>query len=1560
MKQFNNKAILTSKNPEAFLNFTTNSSTEFRWICPSANINPGILYVNGLDVNVYEPSLDFMLKLDAINNMASFHVYTDSNNNFDTALHFNFYDSSSFNTIISTTDVSILNRPFNTGLNTLNNEDILVDDQASYLLMRTNPKFTGNIKLYVDTSNNLYLDTFKISDILNNKKYRHQQISANSVLSSDIRNVFSTLPLGELYRVDVDNTLLIAIPKTDYADQYNTTYNYGARLLEDELYPEDNALLAPLWINSQLPDYFAVFRLNGNYNQETYDGSTLVNLAFKYLEQSKLIRSWSMKPASPLGTYLNTHLNDLIKIQSPVFLSLTDPDIAIAESDPNTWYGIAVDKGVLTGRSETTYFFNQNADNLTNLDAFMSQGFERNTLLCPNLINLEFAFDDNDVSLYSMSRYFGFYLTENVLYKIAYYADSSSGPISILSLDGKDSSAFMNSSLFDASGNITSDYANRIFVLNDEVQLKRFKNVNEINENVFNQYVSKPYKNTFSTDVEKTNIAPFITLTLNTTLNQGEHLRLVNKTQNKIWEVFSTDASNYKCDTYVTISENPGYPTVYRTYFDINGDVAYQAEQIQIAFDRFIGYDGIQFRAGLHGSNWVSLVLNDDANFGEEWMFQRITSTTLNDSNDPSSGFNSASSVDDIIFNGRFTPNASDFEIIDLDASFGPIDFELFGNRQSIMLNLINRENNNLYSFDASQNILDKITEPTLYQDSDLWYRRLLNMDVSNNAYIYVKDPLHIEDKVLIMTEENILLLQGKFNASSIYPLNISLMGINPVKDIDYTVYDASLGFKSEYWYNRQDDVSSYYVSVNANSGYTLNIPGSYVVQSGNGTLTQNAITQNAITKNYNVSTLFNTFDSSAYIRATSNSLITYAVLDGSFNYNGYDASVSEEHIKDYYDSSTLLKYGLTIPLVSKWVGLGTDARNNPLRLILDASIFDVSTNFIPTSTAFSQEISYPSFKYLGTNGRAWEDYVFYDINDIVHDPDTSTNFTFKEAMFQYPFVDYFSKLMYSNYNVDATKTRSSIVYYNGYKNTVDTIFLGLNLSMQIQNNAKNILDIKNYDRFRFSFISTSSKNKDNKRPIEVIINENTKTILMIWYQGNDELNYSKRYSSFLPGKSLLDSSSNGFVSGKDASIYSFIKTPFYVNNSDILKTLENLYDTDLTYDSSIARPYAQLNKNLLGLSSIWNAFGNNTLTPDTLQTDPNGDKNYETFNQIVDYNYAQNPNTFGDYVVNYGYNYNSNKNWYVNNTTNYDTLTDLLSSGLNHVMYYIIRDTKVYTSYDFGSIVSPLTITINSPRSYRNTYTYNGWFKPKFNNILEFKSDETSQLIDVVNRDFIFSNTNLRLYNDISQLWFNKVVNVVSQADISTGNAVSYMSNFNVFKTLWDADYYFNSQTASYVDGYQSPTELPSFFGSKLVKLPDNLPLETWDITTATYTTTATDIVLSFNLTRAILNKFKTNNDFISNWNGLSNANNIIDAYIKNTVINYYNISVPKIEVDYFFKPFDGVKLHFVNDSKFTSDPKQNFNGQLVYQNNEYIYNLTIPIVGNLSYFIKFVMTEK
>ena len=52
---------------------------------------------------------------------------------------------------------------------------MIASHMESFMLLRTNPKLTGNIKLVVTSDYNLYLDTFKISNnsILNKKEYRH-------------------------------------------------------------------------------------------------------------------------------------------------------------------------------------------------------------------------------------------------------------------------------------------------------------------------------------------------------------------------------------------------------------------------------------------------------------------------------------------------------------------------------------------------------------------------------------------------------------------------------------------------------------------------------------------------------------------------------------------------------------------------------------------------------------------------------------------------------------------------------------------------------------------------------------------------------------------------------------------------------------------------------------------------------------------------------------------------------------------------------------------------------------------------------------------------------------------------------------------------------------------------------------------------------------------------------------------------------------------------------------------------------------------------------------------
>ncbi len=1569
-KDFHSRAILTTQDPGAFLNFRFDTSDDVSISIFQTNIPERVMYINGIDANLY-PSEGYKLLINSDVSVASFHVFTRSFDDFDYNIRIDVSGTTN-----QSYDVSICNRPFkiySNNINTFETSNIQIDGETSYMLLRTNPKFTGNIKLSIDTSNNLYLDTFKVSDILNNKKYRKQQVSAESIFSGDIRRTFSTLPYGEMYKLDEEDTLNISLPKTDLFKQFNVNYSYGARLFEDELYDDDYSLLAPLWLNSKLPDYFAVFRIDGVYNQETYDtGNDLSGLAKKYIEEGELIKSWSMKESTPLGTYLRNHMEELLSVRSPLFLSLSDP--TQKDPDPNTWYGIAVDKGLITGRSETPYFFDQKTT-FTDTNAFLSQGFERLNLLCPNLINLEYIFSDEDVSLYTMHRYFGLYLSENKLYKIAYYCQEPDSSIQILSLDSKEPSTFFYH-VFDTSGNIKETYKNRIFTLNDTEKSKRISEISQVdgtNKTNIEEWINRAGEQLFSTKTEEQISNKFLTLSLTNPLHQGEHLRFIDNTTYTIWEAYSIKPEMVDAGEiwpFLSVYRDPSneYPTIYRAGFSVNGTINDQIKAIKKAFDLFnTNYDIVSpFETTVlrQGSNTLSFELKNDFNTNDI-SFQRLTAQTVFDPNDPSSQFNNAADYSDIKFYGVLEPTLSDFERISFDSSYGPINFELYGDRMSLTLNLIDISSNHLYSIDPS--VTYKIEDYTLYMSTDGWYRKINQFVVStttDHVYNYVLSPHESNDNIVLNTSNDIYEIEGMMNAYSTYPISISLMGINPVKDMDFTVYDSSIGFESEYWYSRIDDVSTYYFIISPDSSVIIDSRNSYEITQGTG-----YIYINDVSTIYSATTVtpfhFNTYDGSAYVLAAGslNTLITYNQLDGSASFSSYNTGVSEESINSYYIDSTKskLKYGLTVPYVAKWVALGTDCRNNQLRLLLDTSVYDASSNFIPYGNEYNKEISYPVFKYLDPGTRAWEDYIFYDINDVVqYNIDTSVlNISFKQLMFVEPYLDVFSKLLYSNHNIPNVILRSSIVFYNNYKNSIDCIIKGLNLSFFLDESSKNTFNIRDWDRFRISFVSTSSRNYDNNHPIEIFINENIETILIVWYQGVDTLNYNKRYSSYFGGRSVMyeDSSVYEFQSHKNNDMYwSHIKTPFVINSASSSTDFTNIYDVSSGYDEDKCSPYAQLNWNYGNLIySMFNAYGKNVASGYSFQF---FNTQYNAFRQYIDYVYTKDSGTYGDGVFNYAYTYMNNQNIYKDVVCDLNMLKNIIST--NNIQYYIFKGNLLYSNSSFS--VNPVLITLNNPKNYKGIYTYNGWYTPKFNNIIDFNHNESSELMNVVEKDFTLCNTNFIDYNNIPQMWYNKVVEQVTTNDVSVKNAIGYKTDFNVFKSQWDSGYY-TLDSSSYnmsIDGFNSTLEVPSFFGSKLIKLPSSLVLNSWDNTNASYVTGRLEYTMEFNITRKITSMFKSNETFTNNWSDLTTSDNTIDGYIKKTVLNYYNLSKSKVNIEIWSKPFDGTVLSYVVDDTFVLDNAANVDARLVTVNSEFIYRIKTAISFKKTYFIKFTLFEK
>ena len=261
--------------------------------------------------------------------------------------------------------------------NSENQKDIITYDNIanpinsevdSYMLLKTDPKLTGNIKLVVDTSYNLYLDTFKVTEELSKSIYRKYPVSYEGNYPRDVKEVFGKIQMQELYKVP-EQSLDPKRYYTNFNDQYLTMYEYGAETNDDNMYSENMKILAPLHIGKRIPDFFAIFRYEGTYNPETYQGQRIQNTEkFKeLLKSSKIVKTYDLRTWTSIGQYLNNY-KDMLKdyLYGQTYLQFIEQDNVeysnYYRQGKNNWKGILVDKGILGYKSEISYFISKELD----------------------------------------------------------------------------------------------------------------------------------------------------------------------------------------------------------------------------------------------------------------------------------------------------------------------------------------------------------------------------------------------------------------------------------------------------------------------------------------------------------------------------------------------------------------------------------------------------------------------------------------------------------------------------------------------------------------------------------------------------------------------------------------------------------------------------------------------------------------------------------------------------------------------------------------------------------------------------------------------------------------------------------------------------------------------------------------------------------------------------------------------------------------------------------------------------------------------------------------------
>jgi hypothetical protein len=358
----------------------------------------------------------------------------------------------------------------------------LYDYNTSFSLMRTNPALSGNVKITVDSSGGVWLNSFDADTLLTSDIFKKYNVTGDKSYAEDLFTFFNpsvisssvVFKVGRFTNGDIEAS-------NNYAGQYDFFYTSGAQTLIDKNYEEEFSYLAPLWLRSELPDFFVIFKVPGPISYKYSENQTVINQGVKYkvvkdydqdnfvvrygtdpsgnpvyysdgdffkglpglasysitsgqgsvvlfeelynlenvedvetyftekiLPNSEAVKTYDLRSGTKIGDYIRGIFSNLGEQYSPVYINF-------GEGGFSYFNGISIQSGTYTQAGELMrdYFVSSGSTVQMDLERYVTEGFARNSIVCPNLLNLEFLFDDTEAQDYDINRYYGAYVSRN-------------------------------------------------------------------------------------------------------------------------------------------------------------------------------------------------------------------------------------------------------------------------------------------------------------------------------------------------------------------------------------------------------------------------------------------------------------------------------------------------------------------------------------------------------------------------------------------------------------------------------------------------------------------------------------------------------------------------------------------------------------------------------------------------------------------------------------------------------------------------------------------------------------------------------------------------------------------------------------------------------------------------------------------------------------------------------------------------------------------------------------------------------------------------------------------
>ena len=145
------------------------------------------------------------------------------------------------------------------------------------------------------------------------------------------------------------------------------------------------------------------------YNIQLVDDVT-TTFKEKILPNCLAIKTFDLTKTSKIGKYIRSIVSDKNFTDSPI-------DVSWGPNSYSYYNGVSINHGLYTRKGEilSGYFSSDSSDTMIDFESYVTNGFSRNGIISPNLLNLEFLFDDDEADNYSINRYFGMYVSRNDL-----------------------------------------------------------------------------------------------------------------------------------------------------------------------------------------------------------------------------------------------------------------------------------------------------------------------------------------------------------------------------------------------------------------------------------------------------------------------------------------------------------------------------------------------------------------------------------------------------------------------------------------------------------------------------------------------------------------------------------------------------------------------------------------------------------------------------------------------------------------------------------------------------------------------------------------------------------------------------------------------------------------------------------------------------------------------------------------------------------------------------------------------------------------------------------------